>query len=144
MRDHHEVVARARGRVLVCGLGLGMVLGAILAKPDAERVTVVEVERDVIELVGPHYACDRVGIVCASAFDYEPPAGIRFNAVWHDIWPAVDVHKLPEMLQLRRKYAPISDWQGCWAEDRVVEAILILGDLVAKNYKITLASPRAA
>jgi hypothetical protein len=144
MRDHIEAVPWARGRVLINGLGLGMVLGAILAKPDVERVTVVEVERNVIELVGPYYACDRLETVCASAFDYEPAAGTRFNAVWHDIWPAVDVHKLTEMLQLRRKYAPISDWQGCWAEDRVVEAILILGDVVAKNYKVILANPVAA
>jgi spermidine synthase len=74
MRDHYEAVARARGRVLINGLGLGMVLSAILAKPDVEHVTVVEVEPDVIALVGPHYACDRLQIVCTSAFDYEPPA----------------------------------------------------------------------
>ena len=43
-----------RGHVVVAGLGLGLIVHTLAACPDVERVTVVEVEPDVITLVQPH------------------------------------------------------------------------------------------
>lgn len=116
-RDGHKrAVWAAKGHVLLNGLGLGMVLGAILRLPQVERVTVVELEQDVIDLVGPHYACDRLEIVKASAFDYQPPKAIRYGAVWHDIWDGISADNLPDMTRLKRKYGRRADWQECWGE----------------------------
>jgi hypothetical protein len=56
MRDHYAFVLAAKGHVLISGLGLGMVLGACLRRPDVETVTVLEIDADLIALVGPHYA----------------------------------------------------------------------------------------
>ena len=115
MMDHLDAVRRATGRCLINGLGIGMVLGAILKKPDVERVTVVELEPDVIALVGPTYTKDRrVEVVQASAFDYQPPRGMRYNMVWHDIWDDITFGNLPAMERLHRKYARRADWQGSW------------------------------
>ena len=52
MLDHREPVSHARGHCLINGLGLGMVLAAVLKQPDVTDVTVIEVDRDVIDLVG--------------------------------------------------------------------------------------------
>jgi len=127
-RDHIGFVANAKGRVLINGLGLGMCLAAALAKVDADgspvvtRATVVEVDPDVIALVGAHYQSDpRVEIVHASAFDYQPPKGASYGAVWHDIWDTICADNLPEMTRLHRKYGRRADWQGswcCWECDR--------------------------
>jgi spermidine synthase len=119
MRDHMQFVCQASGRVLINGLGLGMVLGAVLAKDSVTHVTVVELSQDVIDLVAAHYACDRLEVVCCSAFDYKPPKGLRYNAVWHDIWDDLCGDNLPEMTKLKRKYGSKTDWQGCWAEGQV-------------------------
>ena len=116
MRDHIEAVRRAKGHVLINGLGLGMVLGAVLKKPEVERVTVVELEPDVIALVSPYYACDRLEIVNASAFEYAPPKYARYGAVWHDIWDEICADNLPQMTKLKRKYGRRALWQGCWSE----------------------------
>lgn len=116
MRDHYEAVHRARGHVLINGLGLGMVLRAVLKKPEVTRVTVVELSADVIGLVAPSYTDPRMTIVEASAFDYAPPKGERYGAVWHDIWDNITADNLPEMTRLKRKYGRRADWQGCWAE----------------------------
>jgi len=119
MRDHIEFVIKAKGHVLINGLGLGMVLAAVLAKPSVERVTVIELEQDVIDLAGPHYACERLEIVCCSAFDYRPPKGVRYGAVWHDIWDHLHEDNLPEMTMLQRKYGRRCDWQGSWGRDYI-------------------------
>lgn len=116
-RDHYWFVNRARGHVLINGLGLGMVLGAVLLKSEVERATVVEASEDVIALVGPHYACDRVEIVHGDALTWKPPAGVRYGAVWHDIWDDICADNLPEMKRLHRRYGRRADWQGSWARE---------------------------
>lgn len=118
-RDHYAFVRAARGHVLINGLGIGMCLNACLRKPTVTAVTVVEVDADIIGLVGPHYADPRVAIVHASAFDYKPPAGVRYGAVWHDIWDSICEDNLPEMHRLHRKYGRIADWQGSWGRDTI-------------------------
>lgn len=119
MRDHYEAVRRSRGHVLINGLGIGMVLGAVLKKPEVERVTVVEIDPDVIALVGPHYACDKLEIVQADAFDYKPSKGLRYGTVWNDIWDTICADNIPQMTKLKRKYGRRTDWQGCWCEERI-------------------------
>lgn len=115
-RDHYEFQHRARGHVLINGLGLGMCLAAALAKPEVTAATVVEIDADVIALVGPHYTDPRVEIVHASAYDYQPPKGVRYGAVWHDIWDSICADNLPEMAKLHRKYGRRTDWQGSWGK----------------------------
>lgn len=117
-RDHTGFVRAATGRVLINGLGIGMCLAAVLRKPDVTEVTVVEIDADVVALSGPHYSADpRVAIVNASAFDYQPPAGVRYGAVWHDIWDDICADNLPEMHRLHRKYGRRADWQGSWCRE---------------------------
>lgn len=122
-RDHSFFVHEAKGHVLINGLGIGMALNAILQdrRPgmEVERVTVVEIDQDVIDLVGPHYLNDpRVEIVHQSAFDYKPPKGIRYGAVWHDIWDTICVANLDEMKLLHRRYGRLADWQGSWCRQQ--------------------------
>jgi spermidine synthase len=116
-RDHYWFVRQARGRVLVNGLGIGMVLNALLLKQDIEHVTVVEKSPDVIALVAAHYACPRFTVVEADALEYRPPVGERFGAVWHDIWDDICADNLPEMHRLHRRYGRRADWQGSWARE---------------------------
>lgn len=114
-RDHYPIVRRATGHVLLNGLGLGMVLGAVLQKEEVEQVTVIENSPDVIALVADHYRIDpRVSIILADAFIWTPPKGAFYDCVWHDIWPAICSDNLPEMIKLHRKYGRRCDWQGSW------------------------------
>ena len=55
---NREAYSQAKGAVLINGLGMGMLLEAVLAKPEVESVRVVEIDADVIALVGPHFAAD--------------------------------------------------------------------------------------
>jgi hypothetical protein len=113
IHDHYPLFRNASGRVLINGLGFGMCIEMIIDK--VEHITVVEISEDVIKLVGPYYKDNpKVEIVHADAFEYKPEKGIRFNAVWHDIWPEICTDNLPEMARLHRKYGRKTDWQGSW------------------------------
>lgn len=115
-RDHMSAVQMANGHCIINGLGLGMVLQAVLAKKEVKRVTVVELSPDVISLVAGHYTDPRVEIVNASAFTYSPVPGVRYGMVWHDIWDEITSENLGEMTKLKRKYGRRCDWQGAWGE----------------------------
>lgn len=86
VRTCAEFLDNARGRILINGLGLGMVLHAVLQLPLVTQVTVVERELDVIKLVGDAFNSDpRVEIIHADAFLYCPPAGVVYDSAWHDV-----------------------------------------------------------
>lgn len=116
-----EEACRRGGRVLLTGLGLGLVAEAMLLTPNSavEHVTVVEADADVIALVAPYLAGrhgDAVTVEHADAFAWEPPPEARYGVGWHDIWPnPAESRCLPESRRLIDHYAPFCDWQGSWA-----------------------------
>ena len=116
--DHLEFIHIARGNCLINGLGLGVVLKAILAKPEVTHVDVVESEQDVINLVWPTYQDgDKVTLYHADAFTIEWPKGKYWDCAWHDIWSSICTDNLPEITKLKRKYARKVTWQRAWVED---------------------------
>jgi 16S rRNA A1518/A1519 N6-dimethyltransferase RsmA/KsgA/DIM1 with predicted DNA glycosylase/AP lyase activity len=108
------------GRVLVTGLGIGMVLQGLLMNKRVKYVTVLEKSRDVIKLVKPHYekkfGTKRFTIIQADAFKYEPERQ-QFDYAWHDIWPMISSSNLRPMKQLATKYAHCVTYQGFWCEE---------------------------
>lgn len=116
--DHLDFIHAATGRVLIHGLGLGMVLKAVLAKPDVTHVDVVEISEDVIRLVAPSYADPRVRIRHGDALTYRWPVGFSWDAVWHDVWDNICGDNLPSMKTLHRRYGKRTRWQGSWAREQ--------------------------
>jgi hypothetical protein len=114
MDDHYLAVSKAYGSCLINGLGIGMVLKAVLKKPEVTDVTVVELSCEVLDMVAPHYQDQRVTFVQADALTYKPPPDKRYQMVWHDIWDNICSDNLPQMHTLHRKYARRADWQGSW------------------------------
>lgn len=117
-RDYLHFVWKATGNVLINGLGLGCVVADVLNKNKAESITIIEISEDVVSLVAPVFKDDpRVTIIHADAFEWKPPKGVRYNAVWHDIWDDICTDNLPEMTKLHRKYGRRTDWQGSWSKE---------------------------
>lgn len=120
MWDHREPVQRATGRVLIMGLGIGLVVENCLRKPDVAQVTVIERDPDVIALVAPHYRQKygaRFRLIQADALEFRPAKGEWWDVIWHDIWPTICADNLPEMATLKRRFARRCDWQGCWSQE---------------------------
>lgn len=137
--DHLGFIYRAKGRVLIHGLGLGMAAAACLRKPEVTHVTVIEKAQEVIDLVGPWLACvaageplatlrddvaarlarseihaPRLSVLCDDAFTWKPPRGERWDVVWHDVWQDLSPDNLPEMHRLHRRFGRRCGWQESW------------------------------
>jgi hypothetical protein len=115
--DHIEIVDRAYhygGYVLILGLGLGMVVQAVLEMPQVEGCTVVELSPDVIRLVAPTYKRrygKRFNVVEADAKKWKPDH--LYSSVWADIWPSLCGANLPQIARLRKRYQE-HGWFGAW------------------------------
>jgi len=113
--------------VLIHGLGLGMVVQEAIRAPNIRDIFVVEINRDVIDLVGPHYMrmADRfdknIDIIEGDAFTYKWPVRSYWEAVWHDIWQGYSEDNLAQMETLHRKFGHRCGWQGSWGKRRCQE-----------------------
>ena len=122
LRTNAEFVRRAKGHVHINGLGLGVVLLAVLMKPEVESVTVVEKSEDVIKLIAPSFAhFDKLTIIQGDALAYKPPTKKTFGAVWHDIWNDVCADNRKDMALLHRRWGRKTEWQGSWSRDLIRE-----------------------
>jgi hypothetical protein len=134
LNDARDLFWTAEGHVLITGLGLGMIPRALFnpeikkygGTPDAvKRVTIVENQQDVINLVAPSLADLPVDIVLADAYEWEPPAGTKFDWAWHDIWPEISSDNLPDVARLRRHYGRFmvaGNRQHVWGEREMKRA----------------------
>jgi len=119
-REGIAEACRRGGRVLVTGLGLGLVVDSMLGTPGSRvaRITVVELSSDVVRLVAPRLRerwGERVEVVEADAFTWEPPAGAHYSVGWHDVWPDPHGPEVEtEVAALEERYRRVCDWQGSW------------------------------
>jgi hypothetical protein len=145
LTDHAAIIkrvesARAPIRVLVNGLGLGCVVKGLLSFEQVAHVDVLEIDWDLISIVGPFYLGRRIGrrpfrgrvrsedrrltIHHSDAFKKKWPPGARWHLVWHDVWDSVDPDNLSDETRaapgtydaLLSKYADRCEWQGAWGE----------------------------
>lgn len=114
INDHLPAIIRLRGRVLIHGLGIGMILKAAITNPRVKHVDVVEIDSDVIRLIGNSYRDPKVTLHLGNAYDVHFAPGERWNVVWHDIWDRITPANLSGMAHLMKRYARRCDWQGAW------------------------------
>ena len=129
-RDHAEPVfaigSTKAERVIINGLGIGMVLSAALSYDFVRHVDVVEIDQRVIDLVGPHYLKDpRVRIHHADAVKQMGVWGPdeRWDVGWTDIWPDINPDNLEEMKKFTDFYGPRCGYYGNWAEEEAKRAV---------------------
>jgi hypothetical protein len=110
---HKEFLAHATGRILISGLGLGDSLSAVLGNSNVTAVRVIELEQDIIDLVAPAFAKDRlVDIVQGDIYTYEPDT--KFDCIYHALWSDAKAAKsdLANRKKLKTRFASYCSWQG--------------------------------
>jgi len=118
-------VHRAKGNVLIAGLGLGLILFALADKPEVTHVTVIEKYQDVVDLVGPSVMArlgDRLTIIKADINEWRPVKGTRFDTIHFDIWATLSTDQLKEMTNLHRRFARSKapgGWMGSWRHEEL-------------------------
>lgn len=117
LRTHLEFMLKAKGDVLITGLGLGCVVRGCLANPNVRSVVCIEKSKDVLKLVEPYMPTERLKIVRADALLWCAETDLRFDCAWHDIWTDTDrgePHLAVAHTQLICHTAGKVAFQGAW------------------------------
>jgi len=90
LRHHLNFMLRAKGNVLITGLGLGCVVRGLLVNPRVEHITCLEISKNVIDLVEPYMPKERLKIIHTDALKWTETDKRKFHYAWHDIWADPD------------------------------------------------------
>lgn len=116
-----EALEKARGDVLIAGLGIGMVAVAMCRKREVTSVTVLEINPDVIKLIAPQIAHPKLRVVQCDA--YRPPfKGRQWDTIWLDVWPTIcadNWETMKPMLATYRKLLRAGGWIDAWLKEFV-------------------------
>ena len=123
LQKHLPIWLNAFGRVLVTGLGLGCVVRGLLANPQVEHITVVEIDRSILRVVGHEFAFNRrVEMIHGDALkvDLRRP----FEFAWHDLWTDGDEHLQVLHTKLLVRFEPWCGFQGAWNLPRYAKKMM--------------------
>jgi len=116
-------INRAKGRVLIAGLGIGMVLKNILKKKEVTEVIVVEKYSDVIDLVASVFNDPRLKIINEDIFYWLPEKGEKFDTIYFDIWPTICEDNLEEIALLHMRFKRYKRSKECFMESWVQDQL---------------------
>jgi hypothetical protein len=115
--DYIPVIEKCSGKVLLSGLGLGIILEELVKKEDITKIIVVEKYQEVIDLVWDNINTNKAEIICDDIFNYLDDIKEEFDWMYFDVWEdkSVKTH-LDIVAPLRKKaqkYLPYSKIL-CW------------------------------
>lgn len=127
-RTNWKIANEAKGRVLIAGYGLGMILTAILKNPAVTEAVVIEKTADVVSLVDPHIRKHvgaknhrKLTVQIGDVFHMRQSIHGPFDCLWFDIWSDVNTDALQEMTALTRRYRSLRSgtnaFMDCWDRD---------------------------
>lgn len=122
-RTNSAFVHNARGRVMVAGLGVGLILDALKDKVQSgvvSSIVVYEKYQDVIDLVAGRYSDLPLEVRCEDILTYIPPKDERYDTIYFDIWPTVSEDNLPEIAMLHQRWKTHKEkggWMSSWMVD---------------------------
>ncbi len=116
MYEQYVPYLRAKGRVLIGGLGLGYIARLMCDKYNVEKVTVIEFSSDVIKLCG--FKHDKLELINNDFYDYIRKENLNsFNYIYIDTYTAGD-EIYPEIIIPTRRFLlsnyptiPFDFWQ---------------------------------
>ena len=124
INSQKRYVDEAFGKVLTYGLGLGYYVLMTAIKDNVDKVTVVDIDKNVIELFKnnilpqfPPEAAKKVSVVCADALSFGKTLKTGdhdyiYADIWHDAGDGVELYK---KLKENEKYCPTAKY-GYWIE----------------------------
>src|SRR5215471_6321218 len=122
-------IRKAHGRVLVGGLGLGLVPVLLQCNPKVQSIVVIERSKDVLRLVQPHMPQRRTLVVhddLRSYLKHAKKIGATFDWAFFDTWQATDewawVTQVKPLRRLAIGVIPQTHIE-CWNENEMLGQI---------------------
>ncbi len=100
-----DFIQKANGKVLIAGLGIGLLLENLMKKLKSKEITeivVVENNKNVIDIVAPFFKDKKIKIIEGDIFNFK--TGDKFDSIYFDIWESINQDNYKEMKELHKKF----------------------------------------
>jgi len=123
-----KAIALSHGDVLECGLGIGLFTYYASKKVQVKSITIVEKEKEVIDLVYPIIKNTKTNVIESNAISFLKNTKQKFDVIHIDIWGDILPYKeLDPVLRIAKKKLKPNGIVTCWLDDIWV--------LIKKNVK---------
>lgn len=107
---NQHFIDNANGDVLIFGLGLGLIILPLLQDKDIISITVIELDRGLIDVVGPilkkYDIFNKITIIQEDAFTAKNVLlNKKFDTIYFDIWISILADNFKEMEKLHLTYS---------------------------------------
>lgn len=122
LHTNDEFMRYANGNVLIFGLGMGAILAPLKDDPNISHITVVELNKEIIDLIGPYFTSDRITIVEGDAYTYDCGKE-KYDTIYFDIWQDRCSDNYEDMKVLHKRYRKnlnkenSNKWMSSWLYD---------------------------
>lgn len=124
---NQKFLDRAKGDVLIFGLGLGVIIFPLLSDDSITSIDVVEIDLSLIEYVGNVISKQdfnrKVNIVNGDVFSYHESLKKSYDTIYLDIWEFVGEKELFEIKELHKTYHKFlnkSGWIDSWRSEKMI------------------------
>ena len=108
----------AKGDVLECGIGIGLFTYYASKKNKVRSITIVEKEKDIIDLVYPVIKNRKTNVIESEALSFIKNTEKKFDTIHIDIWSDILPYKeLDPILKLAKKKLKPNGIVTCWLDD---------------------------
>ena len=109
--EAEQLSSEFSGKVLLCGLGLGITASIMEINDNIIQIDVVEIDQEIIAIV-PEFT-DKVKIINADIFEHEGEYDYAYIDIWND-YQDVDKSKI-KITAKEIVYFGQPRWEGHWA-----------------------------
>ena len=105
IRTTKEIIDKANGKVLLAGLGIGLIILPIQEKNNVKSVIIIEKHKEVIDLVADQLPLNKkIRIIHADIFEWLPEEREKFDTIYFDIWSGICSDNYEETKALHKRF----------------------------------------
>ncbi len=121
-------VALAKGDVLICGLGIGLLPTLIKHKKAVKQIDIVEINQQVIDLVFNRIKTPKMNIIYADAWKYLKETEKKYDFIHIDIWASITapIKEVGKAIELGKRCLKPNGEIRCWMQelyDRIIDKL---------------------
>lgn len=112
-------IARAKGEILVCGLGIGLLPTMIEDKPKVKHIDIVEMRQEVGELVFEQIKTAKMKLIIADAWQYLREIEEKYDFIYIDVWGEIiaPIMQIKNSIELANKCLKLNGQVRFWMQE---------------------------
>lgn len=123
--DYEDFISKAEGSILLGGLGMGYLVKRLLEKSKVTDITVIEINKDLIDFISSLVDDNKVTIINQDIFTWKCPKEKHYDYAFYAIWKSIFQKGMNnDINNIKNRYKDSISYQEAWRENDFTIQIL--------------------